>query len=137
MDTTQPRVIRIESGVVRPSGSWIYVWIDVDDGSVAYVGATGFDPELRSHIHLTSEHPNLGRVRATVPRYKERTSDVLAFALPSDIDRSAAKAALLTELSARNLLESDARSADIAAFIISPIADAIEQRVGEMSSQSP
>ncbi|MGA1828927.1 hypothetical protein [Microbacterium sp.] len=130
MDSTQPRVIRIESGVVRPSGSWIYVWIDVDEGSVACVGATGFDPELRAHIHLTSEDPDLGRVRATVPRYNERTFDVLAFGLPSDIDRSAAKAALLTELNARDLLESDARSVDIAAFI-SRIADAIEQRVRE------
>lgn len=127
MDSTQPRVIRIESGVVRPSGSWIYVWIDVDQGSVAYVGATGFDPELRAHIHLTSEDPDLGRVRATVPQYSERTFDVLAFRLPPDVDRSAAKAALLTELNARNLFESDARSGDIAAFI-SPIADAIEQR---------
>lgn len=89
MDSTQPRVIRIESGVVRPSGSWIYAWVDVDEGSVAYVGVTGFDPELRAHIHLTSEDPERGRVRATVSRYNERTFDVVAFGLSSDTDRPA------------------------------------------------
>ncbi|MCR2827081.1 hypothetical protein [Microbacterium sp. zg.Y909] len=100
MTLSHPRVIPVRKGHVRPTGSWLYVWIDVNTGAVAYVGGTGFDPELRAHLHLASEDPQLGRVRASVPQYDDRDFDVLAFELPEGIDRRAAKRALIARLSA-------------------------------------
>jgi len=83
---------------VQPSGSWLYVWIDVETAEIAYVGGTGFDPELRAHLHLASEDPLLGRVRAEVSGYDTRDFDVLAFELTDAVDRVAAKQALVTRL---------------------------------------
>jgi hypothetical protein len=94
------RVISARHGQVQPSGSWLYVWLDRGEGSVVYVGATSFDPELRAHLHLTSEAPEIGRVRATVPRYDERDFDILAFSLPASLPRSIAKQALSDALGA-------------------------------------
>ena len=93
-----PRVVAVRSGRVEPRGSWLYVWIDVATGAIAYVGGTGFDPELRAHLHVWSEDPQLGRVRAAVPQYDERDFDVLAFPLPNGVDRPAAKQALVDRL---------------------------------------
>lgn len=95
------------------------MWIDVATGEIAYVGGTGYDPELRSYLHLESEDPQLGRVRATVPRYDERDFDVLAFELPDDVVRPAAKRALVAHLAGdavadelREVTESIARAID-------------------------
>jgi len=81
------RVVKVRAGAVHPTGSWIYVWIDVDHKNVAYVGGTGFDPELRAHLHLTADDPNIGRVRVVVPHAIEGNFDVLAFALPDSVKR--------------------------------------------------
>lgn len=83
---------------MQPSGSWLYVWIDVETGEVAYVGGTGFDPELRAYLHVTSDDPRLGRVRATVPQFDARDFDTLASELPDEVDRQAAREALIAEL---------------------------------------
>lgn len=128
MKPLEMRVVRVESGLVRPLGSWIYVWVDVDERSIVYVGGTGFDPELRAHIHLTSDDPDHGRVRATVPRYDERRFDVLAFPLPEAMERSEAKAALLTALRTRGLFDSDAEGPDLP-NLTTPMLDAIYRRV--------
>lgn len=98
MSLSSPRVVAVRRGHVQPSESWLYVWIDVASGAIAYVGGTGFDPELRAYLHVRSEDPQLGRVRATVPHYDERDFDVLAFALPDGVDRPAAKQALIAHL---------------------------------------
>lgn len=98
MSPNTPRVISVRNGQVQPSGSWLYVWVDSGSGEVAYVGGTGFDPELRAYLHVTSDGPQVGRVRAKVSRYDERDFDVLAFELAEAIDRSAAKEALLARL---------------------------------------
>lgn len=99
------RIITVREGRVQPSGSWLYVWIDIDSAEVAYVGATGYDPELRAHLHLESEEPRLGRVRATVHRYAERDFDVLAFALPEGVDRATAKGVLEVRLAGGDVKE--------------------------------
>ncbi len=119
MSSVIPRVVAVRGGRVQPTGSWLYVWMDVDTGEIAYVGGTGYDPELRAHLHVRSEDPRLGRVRATVPRYDERDFDVLAFALPDDVDRPAAKQALVAHLAGdavadelREVTESIARAID-------------------------
>lgn len=125
-----PRVIRVRSGRVEPRGSWLYVWIDIADDSIAYVGATGLDPELRAHVHLTSDNPAHGRVRATVPSYETRDFDVLAFPLPSATDRPVAKQALLNELAVRGLFPAAPQpdsEVESLPSIAEPIADAIER----------
>ncbi|PQZ55321.1 hypothetical protein CQ040_09815 [Microbacterium sp. MYb54] len=63
----------------------------MQSGAIAYVGGTGFDPELRAYLHFRSEDPQLGRVRAKVPHYDERDFDVLAFELHDGVDRPTAK----------------------------------------------
>lgn len=105
MREQETRIIAVREGRVQPSGSWLYVWIDIDSGEVAYVGATGYDPELRAHLHLESEEPRLGGVRATVHRYAERDFDVLAFALSDGVDRAAAKRVLRARLTGRDATE--------------------------------
>lgn len=92
------RVVRVRRGRIEPAASWLYVWVDVADGAIAYVGATGLDPELRTFLHLTSEDPQLGRVRADVLDVDARDFDVLAFALPAGISRASAKRALVAHL---------------------------------------
>lgn len=98
MTLRQPRVVEVRHGRVQPSGSWIYVWVDGATGDIAYVGATPYDPVLRTHLHLESDDAQLGRVRATVDGYAERDFDVLAFELPADIERAEAKGLLKRRL---------------------------------------
>lgn len=128
MKTAHARIVRVEAGTVRPQGSWVYVWIDVDEHAIVYVGATAYDPELRAHIHLTNDDPDVGRVRAMIPRYDERTFDVLAFALPASVERSEVKASLLGGLRTRGLFDSDTEDAEISG-LTAPILDAIEEHV--------
>lgn len=91
MTHTETRVVAIRHGRVQPSGSWVYVWFDIETGDIACVGATAYEPALRAHLHLESDDPQLGRVRATVDRYAERDFDVLVFEVPADVDRGVAK----------------------------------------------
>ncbi|WJL95418.1 hypothetical protein QSU92_16040 [Microbacterium sp. ET2] len=116
MSIDGPREIRVRAGRVQPSGSWIYVWIDVATKAVAYVGGTGFDPELRAHLHVTSSEPDTGRVRATIPRYDETDFDVLAFAVPLEIGRTEVKNALIAELRSGGGLPEPA-SPEVAGFV--------------------
>ncbi|MDL5486535.1 hypothetical protein [Microbacterium wangruii] len=99
MPLSPARILTIRQGGVQPTGSWLYIWVDTRTGEVAYVGATGFDPELRAHLHLESDDPQLARVRATVPEYAHRDFDVLAWVIPEGVDRRAAKENLISRLS--------------------------------------
>lgn len=101
------RVVTVRAGDVRPTGSWVYVWIDVDHKSIAYVGGTGFDPELRAHLHLTAEDPNIGRVRVQVPHAAAGNFDVLAFAVPGAVERPQAKAELVGALARLGLISGE------------------------------
>lgn len=120
------RVISVVAGRVEPSGSWVYVWLDRDQGSVAYVGATGFDPELRAHLHLTSIDPELGRVRAAVPRFDERRFDILAFSLPASVSRHAVKQSLL-----QRMLDPDLSEDGPGAEVVGAIMDALTRHRGD------
>lgn len=132
MQTAQPRVIPVRHGTVSPEGSWLYVWLDTSDGSIAYVGATGFDPELRAFLHLTSDSPELGRVKATVPRFNERDFDVLAFELPFDCARPAAKQALVDRLSDLGLIEPPSGDRpDPMPALIEPIVDSLRAYIAQ------
>ncbi|WP_322409281.1 hypothetical protein [Microbacterium invictum] len=104
------REIRVLAGRVQPSGSWIYVWMDLETNEIVYIGVTGFDPELRTHLHLTSEQPEVGRVRATVPDYDARDFDILAFRVPPGVDRSEVKAVVTAALTGGSRAEIPASS---------------------------
>lgn len=123
MEQASPRVIHVRQGLVEPSGSWLYVWIDVNSHSVEYVGGTGFDPELRTHLHLTSDEPEVGRVRARVRDVAERDFDVLAFELPETVSRSSAKEALTERLTGSGAMSSDGSCVNTA---VNPIAESVE-----------
>ncbi|MDL9980170.1 hypothetical protein [Microbacterium candidum] len=121
------RIIQVRQGEVRPTGSWLYVWVDAADGSVAYVGGTGFDPELRAYLHLRSEDPEVGRVRATVPGFDERDFDVLAFRIPDDVSRPAAKHALAARLVMPGRpQDAAASSVDAMPTVVDPIVECVE-----------
>ncbi len=131
MNPVQPRLISVRNGRVRPSGSWLYVWLDTATGEIVHIGGTGVDPELRAHLHLTSDDAQLGRVRATVPHALERDFDVLAFELAEGIDRARAKAALVSCLSQGDDTE---RPADDLGEIIDPMARAISDYRANLST---
>lgn len=121
---------------MQPSGSWLYVWIDVDTGAIAYVGGTGFAPELRAYLHVESDDPQLGRVRATVPHYDERDFDVLAFELPDGIDRQAAKQALIARLVEAGEDAGGSGSATDLHEVTDPILQEIDRHRGRASQES-
>ncbi|WP_406245310.1 hypothetical protein ACI7YT_09635 [Microbacterium sp. M] len=131
MDPLQPRLVHVRKGRIEPVGSWLYVWVDADDGSVAHIGATGFDPELRAFLHVTSDDPDLGRVRAHVPRWDSRDFDVLAFPLPVDVPRPEVKRILTARLEASEYphpMPAEALLNARVATVIDAIVDAIEAR---------
>ena len=109
MSPSQPRVVHVRQGRIEPVGSWIYVWVDTADGTIAHVGGTGFDPELRAFLHLTSADPELGRVRAQVPQWAARGFDVLAFELPADIPRAEAKRVVIERLDGAEISGTESR----------------------------
>lgn len=140
MQSADARVIAVRQGDVLAAGSWLYVWVDVSDGVIAYVGATTFDPELRTHLHLTSPDPGIGRVRASIRRFEERDFDVLAFALPNDSSRPAAKQALLSRLAEAGLIDAQEGGAsgegapgEAMPEVVEPIVAALRDHVGRLS----
>jgi len=131
MSSSQPRIIAVRSGRVRPSGSWLYVWLDSTSGEIVHIGGTGFDPELRAYLHLTSDDPRLGRVRAEVPRSGERDFDVLAFEVADGIAREPAKTALIARLST----DDDRQLTDGLREIIDPMARAVSDYRASLSAK--
>lgn len=127
MSSSQPRVISVRSGRVRPSGSWLYVWLDTTTAEIAHIGGTGFDPELRTHLHMTSDDPEIGRVRATVSRSDERDFDVLAFEMAEEIDRQRAKDALIIALSEAGEDDESERWASEVRHVVDPIVQAVSE----------
>jgi hypothetical protein len=97
-DRVEPRIVEVRGGRVVPTGSWLYVWIDLAQRAVVHVGGTAFDPELRTHVHLTDDDPARGRVKAQLPHAADGDFDVLAFRLPASADRASAKTALIAAL---------------------------------------
>ncbi|KRD53934.1 hypothetical protein [Microbacterium sp. Root280D1] len=129
MSSSRPRIISVRRGRVLPSGSWLYVWLDSASGEIVHIGGTGFDPELRAYLHLTSDDPRLGRVRAEVPRSGERDFDVLAFEVADGIAREPAKTALIARLSA-----DDEQLTDELREIIDPMVRAVSDYRATLSA---
>jgi len=129
------RVVTVRAGDVHPTGSWIYVWIDVDHESVAYVGGTGFDPELRAYLHLTAEDPNIGLVRILVPHAADGNFDVLAFALPDAVERPQAKAELVGALARLGLISGESTPAAGSSPLTAAIVLAIRDRLRALRTE--
>ncbi|MFK4113061.1 hypothetical protein ACI2K6_00350 [Microbacterium sp. NPDC006705] len=134
MTLGEPRIVAVRRGRVQPSSSWIYVWVDAATGDIAYVGATPYDPALRTHLHLESDDAQLGRVRATVDGYAERDFDVLAFELAADIERAEAKDLLKRRL--RGDASPSPTDASTALWrAVDDIARAVEHRCSEIDGR--
>ena len=123
------RVVSVRAGDVRPTGSWVYVWIDLDFNNIAYVGGTGFDPELRAYLHLTAEDPNIGRVRLQVPHAANGNFDVLAFSLPGAVERPQAKAALIGALAGVGLINGESAPESELSPLIYPMVAVIRDHL--------
>lgn len=128
-----PRVVSVRGGAVQPTGSWLYVWIHRASTRVVYVGATGLDPELRAHLHLSDDNPDIGRVRRLVPDAAHGDFDILAFALPSGISRPRAKAALVAALAKRGLFAGDTGAGDELEELTVPMTTAIARHMRQLA----
>ena len=89
--------ISIEDGHIATDESWVYAWIK-PNGDVFYVGATGLPIETRTWLHLNSEEPQIGRVRANYPDALVDRVDVRAWKLPTGSDRQLIRTLLAAEL---------------------------------------
>ena len=138
MSPSEPLVVEVRGGRIVPSGSWLYVWVAVDPPAVAYLGGTGFAPELRAHLHLTADDPAVGVVRATVPGAESGDFDILAFELPRDADRPTAKLALAAALADAGLFGQrvERAEADALAQLTVPIVVAIEHHLAVLRDRA-
>lgn len=128
------RIIQVRNGMVRPGGSWLYIWVDINARAVAYIGATGFDPELRAHLHLTDDNSSIGRVKAQLPNAATGEFDVLAFPLPAEADRPNAKRALIFALGQRGLWADRPDSVE-SLELAETIAVTVERYLGELRQE--
>lgn len=119
------RVIEVRRGHVASTSSCIYVWIDTTTREIVYVGATGIDPAVRTHLHLSSDDPDVARVKTTVPSALQRQFDVLVFDLPESVSRSEVKSALVAVLEPRAAVpspDSDEGALTVCRSIVSTLA---------------
>lgn len=107
MNEVQPTIVRVREGQIADTESWLYAWFNARTCRVVYVGGTGMSPQLRVWLHLNDSNPGLGRIKARYQRFNTEPLDVLAFPLPVEVPRPAAKAALIAKLSVSGLLGDD------------------------------
>ncbi len=124
---TDSRIVRVRGGKVEPTGSWVYLWVDERDGSVVYVGATSYDPELRTHLHLASDDPALARIREHVPDADERDLDVHSFPLPTAVSRSAVRDILFEHWRGRTVQDPADAHAELRASVRLATEQVLEQ----------
>lgn len=89
------RTFTVSGGELCTPNSWVYIWASQESGQVVYVGATRLDPEARTWMHLHDESSQGGKVRTRYPQVSTEPMEVLAFAVPDDVDRAAAKELLV------------------------------------------
>jgi hypothetical protein len=98
-------LLQVRDGELVGVGSWVYAWLRPGaDRPVVYVGSTGVPPVVRIWLHLHDSDPDIGRVKARYPDVAHEPLDVLAFPVPSRLDRAAVKTALVDRLETRGLL---------------------------------
>lgn len=63
----------------------MYAWLGAE--GVVYVGATALHPATRTWLQLHDTDPNVGRMRARYAELANEELEVVAVALPADVDR--------------------------------------------------
>jgi hypothetical protein len=101
METVQ---ISFRDGQVHDARSWLYVWWSVTRAEVVCVGATGLPPVLRAWLHLHDDDPEVARMADRYPEALTEPLEVIAFRLPDELARPAAKAELIRRLDRNRLL---------------------------------
>lgn len=89
------RTFTVSGGELCVPESWLYIWVSQESGQVVYVGATRLDPEVRTWMHLKDESSQGGKIRDRYPQVATEPMEIMAFAVPDDVDRAAAKELLV------------------------------------------
>ena len=93
--------LRVRGGELEPE-PWVYAWLGT--GGVVYVGATALHPATRTWLHLHDDDPDVGRMRARYPELANEDLEVVAVALPADVDRQQVRHGAVALLAERGLL---------------------------------
>ena len=93
--------LRVRGGELEPE-PWVYAWLGSE--GVVYVGATALHPATRTWLHLHDEDPNVGRMRARYRELANEEFEVVAVALPADVDRQRVRHGAVALLAERGLL---------------------------------
>ncbi|TDC53627.1 hypothetical protein E1212_05525 [Jiangella ureilytica] len=98
-------LLQVRDGDLVGVSEWVYVWLRPGaDRPVVYVGSTAVPAVVRIWLHLHDTDPEVGRMKARYPDIARDPLDVLAFPVPSRLDRAAVKSALVERLETRGLL---------------------------------
>ena len=116
--------MRVRDGEVVQAGSWVYTWVDADDG-VVYVGATALEPETRIWLHLHDPDPEVGRMGARFEGVASAPLDVLAMKVPEEISRADVRDVLGARLADEGLL-ADGAITDHLQLVLNPAPEAVE-----------
>lgn len=98
------RTFTVSGGELCVPESWLYIWVSQESGQVVYVGATRLDPEVRTWMHLNEDSSQGGKIRNRYPQVASEPMEVMAFAVPDDVDRAAAKELLVRRFRSTGLL---------------------------------
>lgn len=99
--------VQVRDGHVTLKQSYVYCWFHPHEATVVYVGATWLHPAARAELHLHSSDPEVrvvgdwlarAGIAATTPMR------VLAFHVPSSLDRQAARMDLIAALAQEHML---------------------------------
>jgi hypothetical protein len=101
-----------------PAEQWVYAAVGAD-GAVLHVGSTGLPLAVRAWLHLSSEEPGAGRLRATVAPEDLRRAVVVGVRVPDDVDRT-----VVREEAARLLQWRERTATEPAACALAPAAGA-------------
>ncbi|MDR6868500.1 hypothetical protein J2Y69_003119 [Microbacterium resistens] len=119
----------MRDGNILPTASWLYVWVDIAEKRVVYVGGTGHDRELRTFLHLTADASGPGRTSAASPAIEGRDVDVLAFRLPEDLPRPEAKRALQEAIAKLDHGVGEDVPIDTGTAVIESIVEAVRRHI--------
>ena len=94
--------LSVRDGEVADQGAWIYAWLL--EGKIVHLGATALHPATRTWLHLNDPNPDVGRIAARLPDLRDAAFEIVAYQLPSDVQRPEARQAAIAEAVARGLL---------------------------------
>ena len=99
--------LRMRDGHVTLEQSYAYCWFHPDNATVLYVGATWLHPAARAELHLHGDDPQVRIVGAGLEQAgidANAPMRILAFLVPSQLNRQEAKMDLIGALANERLL---------------------------------